>query len=96
MLKSSNPDDWNVNLPEPFVVADSITRETAEYLAKVANPDLEFSDFQKLREEFSAKATINPEYRLAYLRQVTNQPDMHVLGEMHELERQLRMHNGNK
>lgn len=83
-------DKLNPEPYKPYPISDSVKQEIEDFLKKVADPKLEFEEWKKLKEKMEKKSKDNPEYRLAYLRQSTSNPDMYVSAEIHELERQLR------
>jgi hypothetical protein len=73
----------------PFSIDPKITEEVKKYWEKMGSPELTREEFTKLSQDFKEKASANPEYRLAYLREATKDPDMYTKMEMIELEQKL-------
>jgi hypothetical protein len=74
----------------PFSIDPKITEEVKKYWEKMSSQELTREELTKLSQEFNAKTSANPEYRLAYLRKMTKDPDMYTKMEMVQLEQKLR------
>lgn len=71
-----------------YVVPEEVRKEVAEYLAKMASPDLTFEEFKALPEQFRAKEEKNPEYKLERLRQQT---ERNPIDEVEKVIRQIAL-----
>ncbi len=83
-------ENLNFEPSEPYQVSEPIRIEVADYLKRVADPELTQEEYKILNTAFRKKAEQNPEIRLEYLRQATKHQADDILTEIHNLERLLR------
>jgi hypothetical protein len=77
-----------------FLVDPKIRVDVCSYIKEISDPQITREEFDKLAAEFTEKTLVNPdEYRLAYLRETSKNPDMYIKGEIAVLEQKLREKN---